>query len=891
MFSRRRYWRGGGPGSTNGWALLLAGVVSLVPGRLCAAADLDTARQEFITGQYVECAASARAALAAKEGVEDWGELLAQSLLAQGKYVEAVEAATNALAADSRSIRLRWALRQTCVATGQSERAIQVLREIEQFFSGRNWNYRDPRDLVVYGQVALLGRMDPKMVLDRLYDRVKKSNPKLREVYLAMGELALDKHDFALAAQVFQEGLKQLPDDPDLHFGLAQAYAPSDMKLMLPSLTAALDKNTHHAGSLLLLADHSIDAEDYAVAAKFLDQVEAVNPWHPEGWAYRAVICHLRNQLEAESNARDKALKFWPTNPRVDYLIGLKLSQKYRFSLGATYQKRALAFDPAYLPAKIQLAQDLLRLGEEAEGWRLAEEVQRQDNYDVAANNLAALHDVIRGFQTLTNDQFILRLQPREASLYGRSALELLQSAYSRLGPKYGIKLPEPVLVEVFNKEKDFAVRTFGMPDNEGFLGVCFGHVITANSPGSRPGRHFNWQSMLWHEFCHVLTLQLTRNKMPRWLSEGISVYEERLADPSWGEHLNPKYREMLLGKDLTPLSQLSGAFLAPKSGVHLQFAYYQSSLVVQFVVERFGQEKLLAILRDLAEGAQVNDAVGNHTLPLPQLEKEFAAFARQTAESMAPGLNWDRPASASLAVGGRAQESDDDTEEPGAVLASPQLPPEAWAAWARNHPTNYWAMTSQADVSLRAKKWAEAMPVLEDLVKLYPGSTGSESAYRKLAAVYRALGNTNAETRVLTQFADRDDEAPDAYLRLMELGATAQDWQAVKRSAFRYLAVDPLVPAPYRFLARAGDALGQPPEAIGAYQALLLLDPPNPAEVHYRLAKLLHDKGDPAARRHVLEALEDAPRYRDALHLLRQMAQNSTNAVSQADRPREVPQ
>ena len=58
----------------------------------------------------------------------------------------------------------------------------------------------------------------------------------LRELYLAGGQLALDKHDFALAAKKFQEGLKQLPNDPDLQCGLAQAYAPSAPAAMLGSL-------------------------------------------------------------------------------------------------------------------------------------------------------------------------------------------------------------------------------------------------------------------------------------------------------------------------------------------------------------------------------------------------------------------------------------------------------------------------------------------------------------------------------------------------------------------------------------------------------------------------------------------------------------------------------
>ena len=61
------------------------------------------------------------------------------------------------------------------------------------------------------------------------------------------------------------------------------------------------------------------------------------------------------------------------TNPEVDFLIGRELSQKYRFREGAGYQEQSLRLDPDYLPAKSQLAQDRLRLGQEEQGWELAQ--------------------------------------------------------------------------------------------------------------------------------------------------------------------------------------------------------------------------------------------------------------------------------------------------------------------------------------------------------------------------------------------------------------------------------------------------------------------------------------------------------------------------------------
>src|SRR2546422_8063072 len=120
---------------------------------------------------------------------------------------------------------------------------------------------------------------------------------------------------------------------------------------LFPYTTLFRSRNSNHIGSLLLLVDHSTDAEDYAEAETLLDRIKRINPWQPEAWAYRAVLAHLLNQPQAEQTARETALKFWPANPRVDNLIGRKLSQNYRFAEGAADQRRALQFDPNYVPA------------------------------------------------------------------------------------------------------------------------------------------------------------------------------------------------------------------------------------------------------------------------------------------------------------------------------------------------------------------------------------------------------------------------------------------------------------------------------------------------------------------------------------------------------------
>ncbi len=125
----------------------------------------------------------------------------------------------------------------------------------------------------------------------------------------------------------------------------------------------------------------------------------------------------------------------------------------------------------------------------------------------------------------------------------------------------------------------------------------------------------------------------------------------------------------------------------------------------------------------------------------------------------------------------------------------------------------------------------------------------------------------------MLERWARVDAEALEAYARLMELAAAASEWAVVRTNVERYLAVDPLVALPYRHLAEACEATGDSAGAISAAGTLLKLDPPNPSDVHYRLARLLAREDPTRARRHVLEALAEAPRHREALELLRELA------------------
>lgn len=797
---------------------------------------------------------SAQALAAAEEGLKEdaedaaWHRLKIEALLAAGKYEDARDAVKPALKANEYSLPLLWIAREALRMGGRPQQAAEIPARIERLMATRDWDYRgDAAAIVIFGRALLLKGTDPKQVLDKVYATAQKIDKEAREPFLARGELALEKGDGALAAKAFRDGLKVHAEDADLHFGLARAFSSSDRELMAESLKKVLELNPRHLPALQLQADHLIDREDYAGASALLDKAAEENPHHPGVWALRAVIAHLRNDRSAENNARAAALKAWPGNPEPEFIFGRKLSQKYRFAEGAAAQRRALKSDPDYLPAKAQLASDLLRLGDDEEGWKLAAAVADEDAYNVMVFNMMTLRDHMESnYTTLTHGDFTLRMDKAEAAIYGPRVLDLLSRARRTLGEKYGIDVKRPTVVEIFTQQKDFGVRTFGMPDNPGYLGVCFGRVVTANSPATN-SHPVNWEAVLWHEFCHTVTLQATQNKMPRWLSEGISVYEERQADPSWGERMTPRYRAMILGDDLTPVGQMSGAFLAPKTNEHLLFAYFQSSLVVEFIVKTRGLDGIKVVLRDLAGGTTINDALARHVAPLEKLEPDFKAWAVQQAKDFAPGLNWDQPEPALLLPGG-----EDELHK-----------------WSAAHPNNYWMLLRDAAHRIEDKKWNEAAAALQKIIEQHPHDDQMDGALGLMARVRRELKDTAAEQAVLTTLARIDAAVPDANARLIELATDDKDWKTVAAQASRWLAVNPLIPAPWRALARASEESRDFPAAITAWRTLLSLDPPDPSAVHFNLARLLHRSGDKAAKRHVLMALEDNPRHRGALKLL----------------------
>src|SRR5262249_39569557 len=182
-----------------------------------------------------------------------------------------------------------------------------------------------------------------------------------------------------------------------------------------------------------------------------------------------------------------------------------------------------------------------------------------------------------------------------------------------------------------------FAVRTVGLPGMIGALGVCFGRVVAMDSPKARPPGEFQWEATLWHELGHVITLQMSNQRVPRWLTEGISEYEEKKARPEWGREMDVMFAGLLNRGETLKLKDLNAAFQNPKT---ISLAYYQASLLVDHLVTAYGQAGLTKLLRAYAQGIDTETALKT-TLDtgFDQLQAGFDQTIEKTFGSMRRAL------------------------------------------------------------------------------------------------------------------------------------------------------------------------------------------------------------------------------------------------------------
>ena len=771
--------------------------------------------------------------------------LRARAQIAQGHYQEAQTLLTPAASAQPDSdAALELGLLELYL--GKRADGIRRLRVLTGRLSPRS-----ARDFFRLAQAAsaLATFQDAQAFKDAnsYFRDANKLAPNDPDINAAWGELFLDKHNPADAMKSFQEALRV----DDSHVGALIGAAEVNTGMNPPAARAALERalkiNANSVPALLLQAELALDDRERDRARESIKKALAVNPNSLEARSLDAAIARLEDKAAEFDRLAQDVLKINPGYGEVYRVAGDHLARNYRFDEAVTLVRRALTLDADNTRAYSDLGTHLLRTGYEP-GARVAlERAFKGDAFDQTTFNQLDLLDTIDKFVTITDGDIIMRLDPAEVGVMREYAMPLAKEALGTLQKLYDFKVTGPILIEMFPKHDQFAVRTIGLPGFIGALGACFGRVVTLDSPNAREPGEFHWGETLWHEIAHVITLQLSKNRLPRWLSEGISVWEERRARPEWGREMDMSFAQAINEDKVLKLKVLNEGFSDPRL---ISLSYYQASLVVDHIVDTYGEPKLRDLIRSYGEGLETEAAVKESLgVSLDQLQEGFDARLEKQYATLRKSLQTPK------------------------VESKPT--PDDLKKLAETNPESF-AVQMQLAVALhQAKDPKGAIQALERAAKLAPTATGDNNPNKMIAAIAGEMKDEPRQIQALDALLKVDASDVESARQLAKLLDSVKDDRRSEEAYRRVIGIDPFDRDAQTAYGRLALKRKDNDAAVRAFRAALARNPPDRAQAHVDLAEAYVSAGQAAeAKKEILAALEIAPSFEKAQDLLLKIAQ-----------------
>jgi tetratricopeptide (TPR) repeat protein len=442
-----------------------------------------------------------------------------------------------------------------------------------------------------------------KQVVQLVLPDLLKADPEDAAVRSFLGDCLLDKYNETAAAPEYETALQANPNSTPALVGLARILARSGrtaeaLELCGRALGVNAASPAAHALKTEILLGSGDRAGALAAAAKGVEH----NPMSILLRSLRAAARLLQGDPQWEEDVV-RCRRMQPDTPVPDWELGRALlsSGSRRFEEAHAHLKRAAELNAQIPELLVEYGMSCLRVADEETGLRILREANRKDPFHVRVNNTVHLfRDFERDYEVVEPAHYRVRLPRSEQRWTEGPATALLSRAWEDMTRRYGFSPAEPVLVELFHKHGDFSVRTAGVP-GLGALGACFGRVVTTLSPRAQVGTPFSWGSVLWHEMAHVFSLQLSKYRVPAWLTEGLATWEEARG-PSGA-------RREMEGRILLAHHQgLLEGVGALESGKPVRdpvlLVYLQGAQVCSFIEETRGFAKIVALLQGYGRGS-----------------------------------------------------------------------------------------------------------------------------------------------------------------------------------------------------------------------------------------------------------------------------------------------
>ena len=463
--------------------------------------------------------------------------------------------------------------------------------------------------------------------------RTRSSRPRSRSIpedaalRTRWGELFVATHQNNEAIRLFEEALEIDASYAPAKIGLAKIAAGRFEEKTREWAEQVIDETPDQAleAHLLLaraaLEDGAIDDGDEALD-EALELAEDHDRSPLEIYALKASVDLLRGTTDSPWTQRALALNAGYGDAYATPAHFYVITRRYREAI-ALLQK-AVEIEPDLYSAHAELGVNLLRENKIEEAQRHLEIAYRGDPFSAPIVNTLRLIDSFDNFvvhaapgeargagleRARTTRASILRLHKDEAAVLEPYVLDLVNRTIDTYSKRYGFELKEPVIVELYPDHDDFAVRIAGLP-GIGLLGVTFGYLVAMDSPTGRADDDFHWGTTLWHEMAHVFTLEATNHLVPRWFSEGVSVYEEWSTGPLPGRHIPLPVLAAIKEDKFLPVAELDRGFIRPTYEAQVIVSYMQAGLICEYIAGRFGQEALARMLDEFRDGKDTAQAI-----------------------------------------------------------------------------------------------------------------------------------------------------------------------------------------------------------------------------------------------------------------------------------------
>jgi len=581
-----------------------------------AAAQLALAQIMFEQGRYAEAdkyATQAQGATATKLVAL---ALKARVLAAQGKTAEAIkllEPQKDAAGVGGRRVRL--ALGELLVATGHRDDAEPILLKFAEEYkddSPAGISDRDAEGLAMVGRAMVLLRSpkDANKAFNESERVASGANARV-ETLLWRAELFLDKYDAGRAEELTREALKISPNRADLLVMLArikldQSY-DFDAAEELTKKALAINPKLTEAYAVragIALRDMDIEASERALADGF-----AVNPNDLELWSIKAAVRFLADDKAGYEAAKKETLARNAEFARFYLVVADYAEWEHRYDDIIVMMKEAVTVDPKDGKAWAELGLTQLREADEDGGKQSLETAWKYDKFNVRAfNTLERLYKqwIPNSYDDVVDGMWKIRYPKSEEKILQRYVPQLLSEAWGSMKARYDFTPTTPIQVEMYSEREHFGVRTSGLPEI-GIQGVCFGKVVAAMSPNSEP---FNWGNVLWHELGHVFAIQLSKNHVPRWFTEGLSEYETIVRRPEWQRELDPDLYKVMVKNALPGAVDMNRAFTHASDELDVTVAYYAASQMIVYTADRFGFGRIDKALKLWGTGARTAEVI-----------------------------------------------------------------------------------------------------------------------------------------------------------------------------------------------------------------------------------------------------------------------------------------